>query len=252
MQQKFKYSMNYKELQELEKDVKQWTDSFDKLKGLIGDNIYKPDTYISTMVRTEPFVRKPMRLLYLSVSHSWIADDIVLHFINEDNPDKVLNVLVSRAFEAKAFGDVREIEQLFDFLISLFNNNQMISKSMAKVNYHEKGTLVSAKKFNGETVLGIYQHSYDDGSHCISDGKKQWCINHKDLRLANEEETKIIQETIIKPQREAEKKAKAEAEAAARAEAAELLTEEDFEEAAEPTEEELDEAMEASETTEEE
>jgi hypothetical protein len=244
--------MNYKELQELDKAVKRWTDSFDKLKGLIGDNIYKPDTYISTMVRTEPFVRKPMRLLYLSVSHSWIDDDIVLHFINEDNPDKVLNILVSRAFEAKAFGDVREIEQLFDFLISLFNNNQMISKSMAKVNYHKKGTLVSAKKFNGETVLGIYQHSYDDGSHCISDGKKQWCINPKDLRLANEEETKIIQETIIKPQREAEKKAKAEAEAAARAEAAELLTEEDFEEAAEPTEEELDEAMEASETTEEE
>lgn len=229
--------MNYKELQELDKAVKRWTDSFDKLKGLIGDNIFKPDVYISTMVRTEPFVRKPMRLLYLSVSHSWLKDDIVLHFINEDNPDKVLNVLVSRAFEAKAFGDVREIEQLFDFLISLFNNNQMISKSMAKVNYHKKGTLVSAKKFNGETVLGIYQHSYDDGSHCISDGKKQWCINPKDLRLANEEETKIIQETIIKPQREAEKKAKAEAEAAARAEAAALLTEEDFEEAAEETDE---------------
>ena len=217
MQQKFKYSMNYKELQELDKAVKHWTDSFDKLKGLIGDNIFKPDVYISTMVRTEPFVRKPMRLLYLSVSRNWLKDDIVLHFINEDNPDKVLNVLVSRAFEAKAFGDVREIEQLFDFLISLFNNNQMISKSMAKVNYHKKGTLVSAKKFNGETVLGIYQHSY--------------------LRLANEEETKIIQETIIKPQREAEKKAKAEAEAAARAEAAALLTEEDFEEAAEETDE---------------
>ena len=229
--------MNYKELQELDKAVKRWTDSFDKLKGLIGDGIYKPDTYISTMVRTEPFVRKPMRLLYLSVSHNWLNGDIVLHFINEDNPDKVLNVLVSRAFEAKAFGDVREIEQLFDFLISLFNNNQMISKSMAKVNYHKKGTLVSAKKFNGETVLGIYQHSYDDGSHCISDGKKKWCINPKDLRLANEEETKIIQETIIKPQREAEKKAKAEAEAAARAEAAALLTEEDFEEAAEETDE---------------
>ena len=229
--------MNYKELQELEKAVKQWTDSFDKLKELIGDNIFKPDVYISTIVRAEPFVRKPMRLLYLSVSHSWLNDDIVLHFINEDNPDKVLNVLVSRAFEAKAFGDVREIEQLFDFLISLFNNNQMISKSMAKVNYHKKGTLVSAKKFNGETVLGIYQRSYDDGSHCIFDGKKQWCINPKDLRLANEEETKIIQETIIKPQREAEKKAKAEAEAAARAEAAELLTEEDFEEAAEETDE---------------
>ena len=229
--------MNYKELQELDKAVKRWTDSFDKLKGLIGDGIYKPDTYISTMVRTEPFVRKPMRLLYLSVSHNWLNGDIVLHFINEDNPDKVLNVLVSRAFEAKAFGDVREIEQLFDFLISLFNNNQMISKSMSKVNYHKKGTLVSAKKFNGETVLGIYQHSYDDGSHCISDGKKQWCINPKDLRLANEEETKIIQETIIKPQREAEKKAKAAAEAAARAEAAALLTEEDFEEAAEETDE---------------
>ena len=229
--------MNYKELQELDKAVKRWTDSFDKLKGLIGDGIYKPDTYISTMVRTEPFVRKPMRLLYLSVSHNWLNGDIVLHFINEDNPDKVLNVLVSRAFEAKAFGDVREIEQLFDFLISLFNNNQMISKSMSKVNYHKKGTLVSAKKFNGEKVLGIYQHSYDDGSHCISDGKKKWCINPKDLRLANEEETKIIQETIIKPQREAEKKAKAEAEAAARAEAAALLTEEDFEEAAEETDE---------------
>ena len=229
--------MNYKELQELDKAVKRWTDGFDKLKELIGDGIYKPDTYISTMVRTEPSVRKPMRLLYLSVSHNWLNDDIVLHFINEDSPDKVLNVLVSRAFEAKAFGDVREIEQLFDFLISLFNNNQMISKSMAKVNYHKKGALVSAKKFNGETVLGIYQHSYDDGSHCISDGKKKWCINPKDLRLANEEETKIIQETIIKPQREAEKKAKAEAAAAARAEAAALLTEEDFEEAAEETDE---------------
>jgi hypothetical protein len=224
--------MNYKELQELEKAVKRWTDSFDKLKELIGDGIYKPDTYISTMVRTEQFVRKPMRLLYLSVSHSWIADDIVLHFINEDSPDKVLNVLVSRAFEAKAFGDVRDIQQLFDFLITLFNSNQMINKSMAKVNYHKKGTLVSAKKFNGETVLGIYEHSYDDGSHCISDGQKKWCINPNDLRLANEEETKIIQETIIKPRREAEKKRKAE-EAAARAAEQEELTEEDLEEAAE-------------------
>ena len=223
--------MDYKELQELDKAVKQWTDSFDKLKGLIGDGIYKPDTYISTMVRTEPFVRKPLRLLYLSVSHSWIADDIVLHFINEDSPDKVLNVLVSRAFEAKAFGDVRDIQQLFDFLITLFNSNQMISKSMAKVNYHKKGTLVSAKKFNGETVLGIYEHSYDDGSHCISDGQKKWCINPNDLRLANEEETKIIQETIIKPRREAEKKRKAEEEAA-RAAQQEELTEEDLEEAA--------------------
>jgi hypothetical protein len=231
--------MNYKELQELEKAVKRWTDSFDKLKELIGDNIFKPDVYISTMVRTEPFVRKPMRLLYLSVSHFWLKDDIVLHFIDEDRPDKVLNVLVSRAFEAKAFGDVRDIEQLFDFLISLFNNNQMISKSMAKVSYHKKGTLVSAKKFNGETVLGIYEHSYDDGSHCISDGQKKWCINPNDLRLANEEETKIIQETIIKPRREAEKKRKAEAEAAARAQIEAQLTEEDFEEAADEDSEEL-------------
>lgn len=78
---------------------------------------------------------------------------------------------------------------------------------MSKLNKFKKGELVSAKKLNGEKILGIYQYEYDCGDHCISIGTKKYCVQKNPVKKATEEEEKIIQETIIKPMREAKKKA---------------------------------------------
>ena len=253
---KLNSKMDYKDLVELEDAKKAWYEKFDTLKKLVEEcgNTATPFPRIGTRVRIDSCTYKSMQLLFISVSHRWILDDIILNFIDDDNPDAVKPIIVARAFEAKAFGDIQDVEELFDFIIKLFDmNGNKIIKNMAKVDSYKKGTMVSAKKFTGEEFLGLYQHSYDDGSHCVSDGNKNWCCHHKDVKLANEEESKIIQETIIKPQREAEKRKKLEAEAeAARAAAESEFTVEDFEEAAEPTQEELNEAMNSSETVEEE
>lgn len=77
---------------------------------------------------------------------------------------------------------------------------------MSKLNKFKKGELVSAKKLNGETILGIYEHEYDCGDHCVSTGDKKFCVSEKSVKKATDEEEKIIQETIIKPMREAKKK----------------------------------------------
>jgi hypothetical protein len=228
--------MDYKNLVELENAKKEWYEKFDTLKKLVEDsgNIATILPHVGTRVRIDPYTYKSMQLLFVSVSHRWITDDILLNFVEEDNPDLVKTIVVARAFEAKAFGDIQDVEELFGFIIKLFDmNGNKIAKTVAKSNSYKKGTMVSAKKFTGEEFLGLYQHSYDDGSHCVSDGSKNWCCHPKDVKLANEEESKIIQETIIKPQREAEKRKKLEAEAAARAEEESELTEEDFEEASE-------------------
>lgn len=120
---------------------------------------------------------------------------------------------------------------------------------MAKSNKFKKGEMVSAKKLNGEEFLGIYEHEYDCGDHCIFDGAKKFCVKHNTVKKATPEEEEIIKETIIKPMRE-EKKRKALEELKKKQE--EELEEEDMETlASEPTDEELEEAFESSETNDE-
>jgi hypothetical protein len=102
----------------------------------------------------------------------------------------------------------------------------------------KKGAMISAKKVNGDSLLGLFEHGYDSGTECciLVEGGKKFCVKLRSVKPANDEEQKIIQETIIKPRREAEKARKKAQEAAE-----EVLTEEDLEEMAteeaEPTEE---------------
>ena len=101
---------------------------------------------------------------------------------------------------------------------------------MAKVEKFNKGALVSTTKLNGEKLLGIYEHGYDNGKECCVLGadNKKFCVKLKDTKEADEEETKVIQETIIKPRREAEK-ARKKAQEAQDNDEPEQLTEEDME-----------------------
>jgi hypothetical protein len=101
---------------------------------------------------------------------------------------------------------------------------------MAKVEKFNKGALVSTTKLNGEKLLGIYEHGYDSGNECcvLGPDNKKFCVKLKDTKEADEEEKKVIQETIIKPRREAEK-ARKKAQEAEDNDEPEELTEEDME-----------------------
>lgn len=114
---------------------------------------------------------------------------------------------------------------------------------MTKLNKFKKDEMVSAKKFNGEEFLGLYELEYDCGDHCIFDGAKKFCVKHNAVKKATPEEEEIIKETIIKPMRE-EKKRKALEELKKEQEDMETL-------ASEPTDEELEKAFESSETNDE-
>ena len=104
---------------------------------------------------------------------------------------------------------------------------------MAKSNRFSSGDLVSGKKWNGEHFIGVYEHEYDCGDHCVFDGEKKYCVKHNSVKKATHEEEETIKETIIKPMRE-EKKRKA-----LEAQKQQELEQEDVEIlAAEPTDEE--------------
>lgn len=79
---------------------------------------------------------------------------------------------------------------------------------MAKTKRFVSGDLVSGKKWNGEHFIGVYKHEYDCGDHAIFDGEKYFCVHKRDCHLANEEEAKVIRETIVKAMKEADKAAK--------------------------------------------
>lgn len=196
-------------------------------------------------------MRVQMRLHSMSIRTGLLVDKHIVMEYMDENTGEVKEILVSRAFEAKAFGDIKYAKDSLKFILRVLNlySNNNNNTTMAKVEKFKKGALVSTVRLNGEKLLGIYEHGYDNGQECCVSGVegKKYCVKLKSTKEANEEETKIIQETIIKPRREAEKARKKAAE-----QEEEELTEEDLEEAvAEPTEEELTEAMEASETTEE-
>lgn len=56
------------------------------------------------------------------------------------------------------------------------------------------GDYVKAKKWSGESFLGILEYTYDDGSHCVVDvtSSKRFNVLKGDLKHASEEETKEI------------------------------------------------------------
>ena len=64
---------------------------------------------------------------------------------------------------------------------------------MAKINF-SKGDCVKGKKWSGAEIKGIYEYTYDDGSHCVLEVKngKRFNIKEKDLELASEDEAKEI------------------------------------------------------------
>jgi hypothetical protein len=54
----------------------------------------------------------------------------------------------------------------------------------------------------------VYEHEYDCGDHAIFDGENHFCIHKNDCHLANEEEAKVIKETIVKAMKGADKASK--------------------------------------------
>ena len=75
---------------------------------------------------------------------------------------------------------------------------------MAKTVF-SKGDSVNCKKWSGASFLGIYEHMYDDGSHCVLDvvSGKSFNVHPTDVKEATEEETKeikrIAKENNVKP-----------------------------------------------------
>ncbi len=64
---------------------------------------------------------------------------------------------------------------------------------MAKTNF-SKGDCVKGKKWSGAEIKGVYEYTYDDGSHCVLEvaNGKRFNIKQKDLELASEDEAKEI------------------------------------------------------------
>ena len=244
--------IDFDELTELRNE---WFSLFDELVALIESNngCVMVNTPIFDYIKKEPGVRIQMRLHSMKITTGLLIDKhIVLEYMNEHD-GQLTPVLVSRSFEAKSFGVIRYTRDCIKFILKVLKlkYNDNFNTTMAKgESKFKKGAFVSAKKLNGDPVLGIYEHGYDSGDECcISvEGGKKYCVKLSSTKPANEEETKIIQETIVKPRREAEKARKKALETENTVEEEDELTEEDLEE---PSEEELEEAMEASETTEE-
>ena len=73
-----------------------------------------------------------------------------------------------------------------------------------------KGNFVSAKKWSGEHFLGVYEYTYDDGSHCVLEVSTYKCFNVRKgcIKHATEEQEKEIK-ALLKERKiaSAEKKA---------------------------------------------
>ena len=201
--------MHNEELIEIEQHKERWYRKYDAIVNFLKSNggtaTIEDNIYEEVRIGKKDF--KTLLLVSISLSNTWIVNDILLSFADEN--EAPVRIVVSRSFEAKAFGDIKDVEGLFSLVISLLKiSNNKIQKTMAKENFLKSGTPVAAKKFNGESFLGVYVHTYNDGSHCVSDGNKKWCCHPRDVREADEEGKKIVYETIIKPQRDAEKRQK--------------------------------------------
>ena len=217
---------------------KEWHSLFDQAISHIENNggIILPTTPIYDYIMVEPYVRVRMKLHSLRIITGLLIDKhILLEYLKEDG--EIKEVLVCRAFEAKSFGLIRHTRQSFKWMVEMFNLYGF--KDMKKANNSLKnGAFVSAVKSNGEKFLGIFDHSYDNYIECcvLAQDNKKFCVKTSTVKLADEEESKIIQETIVKPRKEAEKARKK-----AQQETSEELTEEDLEEAVETTETAIEE-----------
>jgi hypothetical protein len=75
---------------------------------------------------------------------------------------------------------------------------------MAKTVF-SKGDAVNAKKWSGTSFLGIYEQTYDDGSHCVVEvtSGKRFNVHLEDVKMASEEDAKEIKklskENNVKP-----------------------------------------------------
>lgn len=59
------------------------------------------------------------------------------------------------------------------------------------------GDYVTCKKWNGQTIYGIYAYQGNDNSHFIvSKNKTRWNIKPNDIRLATKAEIQFIKDTI--------------------------------------------------------
>lgn len=95
---------------ELDQKVKQWQKVFDETKELIGSRKITFDRRISCYHKFAPRVYELSELKEVWVDDNMIKGDIVVAI--ENNVGKRFHVIVSRAFEAKAFGDVMHPEVL--------------------------------------------------------------------------------------------------------------------------------------------
>ena len=235
------------DLEKLDELRKEWHSYFDKLVALIEDNngCVIVNTPIFDYIKKEQGVRIQMRLHSMRIITGLLTDKhIVLEYMDESSGE-LREVLVSRAFEAKSFGDIKYTKDCFKFILRVLElkYNDNFSDSMGKVSEtFKKGALVSTVKFNGEKLLGVFEHTYDNGVECcvLAADNKKFCVKLKSTKPADDEEQKIIQETIVKPRKEAEK-AKKKAQQAQEGNVEEELTEEDLEEAAETQEEPTEE-----------
>ena len=69
----------------------------------------------------------------------------------------------------------------------------------------KNGDYVKCKKWSGATFLGIYEQTYDDGSHCVVDvtNGKRFNVHPNDIEMACEEESteikKLSKTNNVKP-----------------------------------------------------
>lgn len=239
--------LNMIDFDKLDELRKEWHGRFDELVKLIEDNngCVIVNTPIFDYIKKESGVRVQMRLHSMKIVTGLLTDKhIVLEYMDEASGE-LREVLVSRGFEAKSLGDIRYTSDCFKFILNVLKlkYNDNFSDSMGKVSEtFKKGVLVSTVKFNGEKLLGVFEHTYDNGVECcvLAADNKKYCVKLKSTKPADEEEQKIIQETIVKPRKEAEK-AKKKAQQAQETEVEEELTEEDMEEAVETQEEPTEE-----------
>ena len=220
---------------ELARLKKEWEGLFDELLSYIEKRVgitivTRP---ILEYIRTAPGTRENMRLHSMSIRTGLLMDKhIVLEFMKEDG--KLHDVLVCRAFEAKAFGAIRYTRSTLEHILSVIKLTNNNIETMAKTEKFKKGAFVSAHKLNGEKFLGIYEYEYDCCNECcVSDSNGKYCVKLSSTKPATDEESKIIQETIVKPRREAEKAKKKALEESNIGQEEEVLTEEDMEEAVE-------------------
>jgi hypothetical protein len=105
----------------LEEKVDNWHKLFDKTAELIGNDTITFDKCIACYHRYAPYAFELNRCKQIKVDDSLIKGDIILTLMN--NLGEEHKVVVSRAFEAKAFGDIANIEIVLIKIKDYLNKN---------------------------------------------------------------------------------------------------------------------------------